>query len=178
MFPALFDTHAIAASAAAANPLRHHSSTMSRIITKEIQQQDSTTNLQHGVATRRWFAGKDHAHFMKQYNKDFAHKRKQFSPADMDEVHQEYLRDRELRDRRLEEEKWKVIFMLEYTLKDEKYVRRAKRACQADDANAETSSELPSTTCTKPAFTRVTSTCRSLPLTASHCLSLPLTASL
>jgi len=96
---------------------------MSKMITGEIKQNTDrfTTTKQHGVATRRWFSGKDHDHFIKMCNKDFNAKKKMFVGSDMDEVHAEYLRDRELRERRLEEEKWKVIFMLEETLIDEKY---------------------------------------------------------
>ena len=58
---------------------------------------------------------------MKQYERDFEKKKGLFSEGDMDEVHAEYLRERELGERRMEEEKWKVIFMLELTLQDDKY---------------------------------------------------------
>ena len=78
---------------------------MKSTITAEIytDTQQHTQTQQHGVVTRRWFNGKDHAHYMKMYNKDFDKKRALFTERDMDDVHAEYLRDRELRDRRLGE---------------------------------------------------------------------------
>jgi len=123
MFPQLFDVTAKKSLAAQQEPLRHHSDFMQNIIKGELNQNTDrfSQTKQHGVATRRWFNGKDHDHFIKMCNKDFNAKKKLFAASDMDEVHAEYLRDRELRERRLEEEKWKVIFMLEETLIDEKY---------------------------------------------------------
>jgi len=125
MFPQLFDAKSKQNAASTSHPLRHHSKLMSQIITHEIHA--STTGnagprkAAHGVETRRWFYGKDHDHYMRQYETEFEKKRKLFSANDMDEVHAEYLRDRELRDRRLEEQKWHVIFGLEITLQDGKY---------------------------------------------------------
>ena len=105
MFPQIFDADGKAAAAAAANPLRNHSDFMKSTITNEIytDTQQHTSQQEHGVVTRRWFNGKDHAHYMKMYNKDFEKKRSLFTERDMDEVHAEYMRDRELRDRRLGE---------------------------------------------------------------------------
>ena len=122
MFPQIFDAAGKAETSHSANPLRSHSQFMCSLISSEIYSSSGDRKMEsHGVQTRRWFKGKDHDHFMKMYNKDFARKRSAFSSSDMDEVHAEYTRERELRDRRLEEEKWKVIFMLEVTLGDKKY---------------------------------------------------------
>ncbi|GMH74275.1 hypothetical protein TrLO_g13608 [Triparma laevis f. longispina] len=122
MFPQIFNAQGKADKAASDNPLRHHSQFMSTQITHEILSNTShTTRDSHNVPTRRWFAGKDHAHFMKMYESDFGRKRGLFSKHDLDEVHEEYLRDRELRDRRLEEEKWQTIFTLDQILSDPQY---------------------------------------------------------
>ena len=58
---------------------------------------------------------------MSQYSRDFDKKRALFTSSQLDDVHGEYLREQELRDKKMEEDKWKVIFMLEVTLQDERY---------------------------------------------------------
>ena len=134
MFPQLFDAPSMASTAANTNPLRHHTKTMSTIITKEIHSDPASSSAKqsHGIATRRWFKGKDHEHYMVQYNREFAEKKKTFTAADMAEVHGEYLRETEVRERRLEEEKWRVICRLERTLKEPRYCRL--RLAQGDRA--------------------------------------------